>query len=68
MCDDPLVLTVEETAELLRIGRGSAYAAVRSGRIPSVRIGRRVLVIRQALLDAIAKEAEPERSAQWHES
>jgi excisionase family DNA binding protein len=44
------VLTVEEAGDLLRISRGSAYQAVRAGEIPSVRIGRRVLVPRHALL------------------
>jgi excisionase family DNA binding protein len=36
--------TVEEAAALLGIGRSSAYAAINSGEIPSIRIGRRVLV------------------------
>jgi excisionase family DNA binding protein len=44
------VLTVEEAGDFLRISRGSAYQAVRAGEIPSVRIGRRVLVPRHALL------------------
>lgn len=50
MSDLPLVLTVEEAARALRISRGSAYEAVRTGEIPSIRIGRRVLVPRQMLL------------------
>jgi excisionase family DNA binding protein len=39
-----LVLTVEEAAELLSIGRGTAYAAVRVKQIPSLKFGRRILV------------------------
>ena len=31
---------VEEAAQILGIGRQQAYAAVRSGEIPSIRIGR----------------------------
>jgi excisionase family DNA binding protein len=54
---EPLVLTVEEAARLLRIGRGSAYEAVRAGDIPSVRIGRRVLVPREALLSLLNANA-----------
>jgi excisionase family DNA binding protein len=37
-------LTVEETASVLKVGRSAAYEAVRAGSIPSVRIGRRVVV------------------------
>jgi excisionase family DNA binding protein len=49
LCDKPKVLTVPETARLLRISRGSAYEAVRRGEIPAVRVGRRLLVPRVAL-------------------
>ncbi len=48
------VLTVDEAATYLRISRGLAFAAVRDGTLPSIRIGRRILVpLRQleALLD-----------------
>jgi excisionase family DNA binding protein len=44
-----LTLTVPEIAEALGVSRMSAYAAVRAGVIPSIRIGRRVLVPRLAL-------------------
>ena len=46
---DPLVLTAVETARLLRIGRGTVYEYIRCGSIPSIRIGRRILVPRAAL-------------------
>lgn len=42
-------LTVEEAARYLGIGRSAAYAAARSGELPTVRIGRRLLVPRHAL-------------------
>ena len=48
------VLTVDEAAAYLRISRGLAFAAVRDGNLPSVRIGRRILIPRrqlEALLD-----------------
>lgn len=51
------VLTVDEAAAYLRISRGLAFAAVRDGTLPSIRIGRRILVpLRQleALLDGDA--------------
>ena len=44
-----LTLTVEEAAAALGISRAGAYDAVRRGEIPSIRIGRRVLVPRAAL-------------------
>jgi hypothetical protein len=41
--DLPPILTVEQTAKLLGISRGLAFTAARSGDIPSIRIGRRIL-------------------------
>jgi excisionase family DNA binding protein len=45
-----LTVTVDEAARLLGVSRGSAYEAVRAGTIPSIRVGRRILIPRQALL------------------
>jgi excisionase family DNA binding protein len=50
----PDVLTVEEAARFLRISRGLAFAAVRQGDIPSVRVGRRILVPKAPLLAWLA--------------
>jgi len=36
--------TVEDAAKILGIGRRAAYAGVNEGSIPSLRIGRRILV------------------------
>jgi excisionase family DNA binding protein len=44
-----LTFTVEEAAELLGVGRGTAYEAARRGELPTVRLGRRLLVPRHAL-------------------
>jgi excisionase family DNA binding protein len=44
-----LTLTVEEAAQALGISRASAYEAVRIHQVPSVRIGKRILVPRKAL-------------------
>ena len=46
---EPLTYTVEEAAELLGIGRNTCYEAVKRGEIPSIRIGGRILVPREAL-------------------
>ncbi len=47
--DDRLIYTVEEAGKLLGIGRSAAYEAARSGEIPVIRIGRRLLVSKIAL-------------------
>jgi excisionase family DNA binding protein len=39
-----LTITVHEAARLLRISRTLAYEAVRNGTLPSVKIGRRLLI------------------------
>lgn len=43
-----LTLTVEEAGTLLGISRAFAYEAVNRGEIPSIRIGRRVLIPKAA--------------------
>jgi excisionase family DNA binding protein len=45
---DPTV-TVEEAGDALGISRATAYEGVRSGEIPSIRIGRRIVVPTAAL-------------------
>jgi excisionase family DNA binding protein len=47
--DDELLLTVGETARLLRLSRAFTYELVARGDLPVLRFGRRVLVPRQAL-------------------
>ena len=49
MDEEKLTLTVNEVARVLGISRGLAYEMVRTGKIPSIRFGKRVLVPRQAL-------------------
>jgi excisionase family DNA binding protein len=53
--------TVEEAAKLLRIGRNQAYEGVASGAIPSVRIGKRIIVPRAALEQMLAMPLKPPR-------
>lgn len=38
------VITLNEAASILRISRGSAYEAAKRREIPTIRIGRRLLV------------------------
>ena len=48
--NDVLVLTPVETAKLLRIGRGTLYEQIRLGLIPHIRIGKKILIPRAALM------------------
>jgi excisionase family DNA binding protein len=41
---DQAVITVEEAAELLGLGRTAAYDAAKRGQLPTVKLGRRLLV------------------------
>ena len=57
-------LTVDETSTVLRLGRSATYEGVRNGEIPSIRIGRRVLVpvsALRALLDGTGAEGDAAR-------
>ena len=55
-----LTFTVVEAATLLGIGRNSAYEAIKSGILPSVQIGRRILIPRAALEQFLLKVGQPE--------
>jgi excisionase family DNA binding protein len=47
--EPPRCLTVEQAAQLLNVGRSMAYDLIRTGRLRSVKIGRRRLIPRSAL-------------------
>ncbi len=50
LADMPEVLTIEEAAAVLRIGRSAAYAAARSGgALPTIKVGRCLRVPRHQL-------------------
>jgi excisionase family DNA binding protein len=49
-------LTVVEAAEILGIGRNQAYRAARDGDLPVIRIGNRILVVRDAFEQMLAAE------------
>ena len=44
-----LVFSVEEARRKLGVSRGLMYEAIRTGQIPSIRLGRRILIPRAAL-------------------
>lgn len=54
MQNEKLVLTIDETAQRLGLSRGFAYRAAREGKLPTVRVGHRVLVPRKALEEFLA--------------
>jgi len=51
-----LTITVTEAAELLGVGRDQAYAAVKSGDLPSLKLGRRILIPVAPLLKTLGVE------------
>lgn len=54
---EPLAVSVTEAAVLLGISRALAYELVARGDLPSLRLGRRVVVPRQALV-ALVEDPE----------
>jgi excisionase family DNA binding protein len=51
-------LTIEEAAKVLGIGRQTAYAAAKSGDLPAVRIGGRLVVPRVRLAELRGEDVE----------
>ena len=54
---EKLLLTVEEAAALLNLGRTSVFALIKSGALRSVRIGRSRRVPQEAVRDYTARLA-----------
>jgi len=66
MDDNKKVLTVEEARKELRVSRSSIYAAVNSGQLKSIRLGRRILIPR-AVVDRLLNP-EPQEHQHREES
>ena len=64
---DRMTLTIQEAAEMLGIGRNQGYEAARNGQIPTIRIGRRLLVPRPAF-ERLLKQETPLRDADLAEA
>jgi excisionase family DNA binding protein len=47
--DQPLLVTVEEAARLLGIGRTTMFELIGNGEVKSIRLGRRRLIARRSL-------------------
>ena len=56
-------VTVEEACKHLNISRGSGYAAAATGELPTIRIGRRLLVPTARLLAMLGADTAPGRPA-----
>lgn len=63
MKEERLTFTVAETARLLGIARNTAYDRVRTGEIPVLRLGRRLLVPKRALERLLEESSFPQRQA-----
>ena len=44
---EPKTQSIDDAARDLGIGRNQAYAAAKRGEIPTIRIGKRILVLRE---------------------
>ena len=53
----PLVLSVEDIADTLAIGRNKAYALVNKGTIKALKIGQHYRIPREEFIDFIKKGA-----------
>ena len=51
----PLILTVEDITKILGIGKNTAYDLIRCGKIRSVRIGHKIRISKDALLEFLDK-------------
>jgi len=54
----PLVYTIEEAAALLKIGRSLLYYQVKTKQLPSIKMGKRILIPYQALMNYLATASE----------
>lgn len=54
----PLVLSVEDVADTLSIGRNKAYALVNTGTIKALKIGQHYRIPREEFIDYIKKGAQ----------
>ena len=52
-----LTLTVEEAGELLGISRALAYEMARTGRLPTLRFGKRIVVPKKAIESMLERPA-----------
>lgn len=61
--DLPVLMTIEQTAQLLGISRSAAYRAAAAGQIPTIRFGRRLFVPTARLLEMLGIEPDQTTAA-----
>ena len=65
MQQERLTLTVEQAGELLGISRALAYEMARTGRLPTLRFGKRIVVPKKAIenmLESSLANSNPSRA------
>ena len=50
-----MTLTVREAAEMIGISKPKMYELIREGEIPSIHVGKKIVIARQALLDWLSE-------------
>lgn len=61
---DRATFTIKEVAAILGIGRAAAYEAVRTGRIPSLHVSTRRIVVPRAALERLLGNNAPVAAVQ----
>jgi len=62
---DPLLLTINQVAGLLNLGRTKTYEIVRSGKIRSLKVGSRRLIRREDV-EFYVKQVAENQSEDWN--
>lgn len=58
---EPRTISVPDAGRILGLSRNSAYEAARRGELPTLKIGKRIFVVRDALERMLARaEVRPE--------
>ncbi len=53
---EPILLTVEEVAEALQVGRSMVYGLIQAGSLPAIRLGRLRRIRRSDLREWVEKQ------------
>jgi excisionase family DNA binding protein len=59
MTEEKLTFTVEEAGKLLGISRALAYEMARTGKLPTLRFGKRLVVPKKAVQDMLELAVTP---------
>lgn len=54
--DEAEVLTVTDVARLLKIGKNNAYDLIKKGDIPAIKLGRKIIVPKNSLIEFLLDE------------